>query len=376
MRPISFVSALLACLILGGLGALTIADLFDGPGTARQEFEASTPATPKGASGLKRFVSDARYYVGKRYALKEDFVTWNGLAKLAAFGHSPAENVGLGKGGFLFLLGEGAVEITQGQGRMDDAEKADWTGAFKEAREAFAKEGIVYGFLIGPNKHTIYPDLLPSWLQAAPKAETRTADVMAAAAEAFGPDFNDPRVLLSEARVAAPLVALYHPTDTHWTELGAALAVHDKLNAMGLDVPRPTYEVADLPRSGDLSRMIGQQQRWSAKGPVLPPEWACRDEAGDTIDVITIDPLMPSRFTCGTPSGRAERLVVFHDSFGVSAIPYIAAHFQQVEFIWNDEADPAEAVRLGADYVLHIQVERKMTTTDPTRFLKRPTSNP
>ena len=109
----------------------------------------------------------------------------------------------------------------------------------------------------------------------------------------------------------------------------------------------------------------------SETAPVLPDDWRCKDATGAEFDVVTIDPLMPRRFTCGSPSGHSERLVVFHDSFGVPAIPYLAARFQQVDFIWSDAADPAAAAVLDADYVLQILVERKLMTDTPEQFFAR-----
>jgi len=85
MRSITFLTPLLALCVLGALGALTIWDLFDGPGSARQEQVANTPDLPEGLSGLPRFLAQSRYYVGERYALKDNFVTWNGAVKLNAF---------------------------------------------------------------------------------------------------------------------------------------------------------------------------------------------------------------------------------------------------------------------------------------------------
>ena len=369
MRSVSFISALLACLVLGGLGALTIADLFDGPGTPRQERQARTPDLPEGAGGLPGYLAAARHYIGERYALKDRFVAWNGRAKLALFGHSPADQVALGKDGFLFLTSEGTVPLTQGQNRLTDDEKARWQDAFTAMETAFQEAGIVYGFMLGPNKHTVYPDRLPDWLGPAEIAATRTADVITSLDKALTTWAGDPRQRLIDERSARPEVLLHHPTDTHWTEWGAALVAHDVLAAMGLDLPPPAFKIADLPRSGDLSRMIGQQGRWSAKAPVVSSDWTCRDATGQVFEVITIDPLMPQRFTCGSPGGRREKLVVFHDSFGVSAIPYLAARFQTVEFLWTDAADPAVAEDLQADYVLHIQVERRLMTDRPEAFL-------
>ena len=69
MQPPSILSAILACLCLGGLGAATLVDMADGPGTVRQERVAPTPEAPRSATGIVRLVTDARFYVANRYAL-------------------------------------------------------------------------------------------------------------------------------------------------------------------------------------------------------------------------------------------------------------------------------------------------------------------
>ncbi len=369
MRSISPFSSIVAVLILGFLGLLTLFDIFDGPGTEREERIAVTPELRNGLSAIVKFLSEARFYVGERYALKDTFVFANGIAKLAIFNHSPADNVALGQNGYLFLTTQGALEISQGRDQLKDAEESKWRDTFATMQATFRDIGANYAFLIGPNKHTIYPDMLPLWIVPVAMDRTRTHDIIGLAREVYGPSFVDSRLLLSDARAELGDVALYHPTDTHWTELGAALAVHEALTGMGLDLPPPTYEIEDLANSGDLARMIGQQRRWSASAPVLPRRWACRDTSGKHIEVATIDPLMPRRFICGSPDGQPTRLVVFHDSFGVSAIPYIAARFREVEFIWSNSANPAEAARLDAEYVLHIIAERRLITKTPDRLL-------
>ena len=369
MRSLSYVSALLACVLLGGLGALTIANILDGPGTDRQEREAATPPIPTRLSELPGFLSGARFYATERYALKEEFITTNGIVKMGAFAHSPATTVMLGKDGYLFLDTPETIAGAQGQGRFDADDLARWTAHFSSTQQAFADAGLSYTFVIGPNKHSIYPEKTPDWLDVRPLDATRSADVVQAARTAFPNSFVDTRRLLADARVAAPDVALHHPTDTHWTEWGAAIALHAALLPLGFDLPAPQFEITDLVRSGDLARMVGQQSRWRAKAPVLPRGWTCEGPDGNAIDVVTIDPLMPNRFTCGTADGRPEKLVVFMDSFGISAIPYLAARFRSVDFLWTDAADPQVAVELGADHVLQILVERKMMTDTPESFL-------
>jgi hypothetical protein len=368
-RPVSYVSVFLAMLLLGGLGLLTIADILDGPGTERQERVAATPDVPKDAGGIPRFLAQSRLYVGERYALKDRFVAWNGLVNHVGFNRSPAPNVVLGQNGYLYLSSQGAIEISQGQSRLRADEIADWTATFGQLKTAFDARGIQYGLIIGPNKHTIFPENLPEWVGPVAWDQTRAHDVMTVAKTVFGATFVDTRQALIAARGDYGNDKLYHPTDTHWTELGAALATQKALAALGVDLPVPEFEVATLPRAGDLSRMIGLQGRQVATAPELPRTWACTDADGNEMEIITIDPIMPKRFSCGSPDGLPTKLVIFNDSFGVSAIPFVAQHFQNVEFIWEDAANPDQAAELDADIVLHIIVERKMIQDDPSSWL-------
>jgi len=370
MSSPSFLSAILAIVSLAVLGLATLFDMSNGPGTIRQERIATTPAAPQSAKDMARLFSEARFYVANRYAMKDYFVTWNGQVKIGLFGHSPAPNVTFGRDGFLFLNTATPVAMAQGQGRLTEKEAAAWRDHFETAREAFAARGIAYAFVMGPNKHSIYPDLLPHWLSPAPPDQTRTADIVQAVDGISLAPF-DSRAVLLQARANDPERLLYHPTDTHWTEWGAALVIDRTLTALGVPSEHPAVVEAHLPRSGDMARMIGQQESISASAPVLTAKYTCTDGSGNPFEITTIDPLTPSRLTCGAPQGRPERVVVFHDSFGIPAIPYLASRFQKVEFIRTDTADPARAEELGADIVLQITVEREFWSRSPSDFLSK-----
>lgn len=369
MRRLSFLSAVLALLTLGGLGVISLVDTIDGPGTRRQEREARTPDVPKTLEDLRKFAGQAKHHVVARYAFKDLFLRLNGEWKFGLLGHPDTPSVIRGQDGFLFLASQGTIPLVQGQNLLSVEAQARWKTHFAALKEAFADESIPYALLIGPNKHSIYPDLLPSWIT--PAKQNRTSEVLALATAELGISAPDLRPVLVGARDTFDDADLYHPTDTHWTELGAALSIQLALKGLGVDLPAPTAEQARLPRSGDLSRMIGLQTVPGPFGPFLPRKGSCRDETGNNLDVSTIDPLMPRRFTCGTPAGRPEVVVVFTDSFGVGTIPYLAAHFARVEYIWTDEANPRQAQDLGADIVLQVLVERKLNTEEPERFLAR-----
>ena len=81
-------------------------------------------------------------------------------------------------------------------------------------RAAFAKHGLSYGLIIGPDKHSIYPDFLPGWVNPVSAERTRTQDIAAIAREELATGFTDARPLLQARRAADPSTLLYHPTDT------------------------------------------------------------------------------------------------------------------------------------------------------------------
>ncbi|WP_436398716.1 alginate O-acetyltransferase AlgX-related protein [Roseobacter sp. S98] len=368
MSPPSFISAIFALVILAGLGFVTLFDMTNGPGTTRQERIAPTPAPARSAKDMARLFSEVRFYVANRYAMKDHFVTWNSQVKIGLFGHSPAPNVVFGRDGFLFLNTVAPIAMAQGQGRLTAEDASAWRDHFETAQTAFEARGIKYAFVMGPNKHSIYPEYLPLWVDPVPPDRTRTADIVQAV-DGVSPAPFDSRTVLQQARASDPGRLLYHPTDTHWTEWGAAIVMDRALGALGIPSERPVVVEASLPRSGDMARMIGQQDIRPASAPVLTARYACTDGSGKPFEITTIDPLTPGRLTCGAPQGRPERIVVFHDSFGIPAIPYLSGRFQKVEFIRTDKADPARAEELGADIVLQITVERKFWSRQPSDFL-------
>lgn len=369
--PLSTLSAVLALLVLGALGLMTLYDVVDGQGTARQERIAPTPTWPAAPRQIPKFLADARFHVTKRYALKDQLIAANAAVKLTLFGYSTAPNVMRGRQGFLFLGQDAPIGLVQGLNRLTEAGQARWARHFQDVHAGFASAHLPYALIVGPDKHGIYAEALPRWLRVAPPTATRTHQLMALATAHLGPGTLDTRTLLQAARVAQPDALFYHKTDTHWTELGASLAVFRTLQGMGLSASLPETILRRAPRSGDLARMMGRQAVLSERVPVLiGTGWSCRGPDGAELAIQTIDPLLPQRFTCGHPDGADTTLVVFHDSFGVQAVPYLAMRFRRVEFIWTDTANPDLARILGADAVLQILVERKLATDHPEAFFK------
>ena len=369
-------SAALMLAVLAALGAATLIDMLDGPGDARQERIAATPAPPVTPGALRRFPGAARYYVANRYALKDRFIALNANAKLGLFGHSPTARVLQGKDGFLFLGDDAAIDAAQGVTPGAQSSDAAWAAYFAALGQAFETRGIPFAFILGPDKNSIYPEALPDWLAATRPAQARAARILAQAGETMDPAPVDTGRLFAEARAHDPGLRLHHHTDTHWTELGAGLAVDAALAPLGLpgfDAPMQLGIPASGP-AGDLARMIGWQDHLSETPPTLarPPGLRCETPDGVAATILTLDPLPVKRFRCTNPDGAALHALVFMDSFGMGAAPRLTQLFGEVTFVWRDQVDLGLVDAIRPDAVIKIMVERKLQTADPAAMLRLP----
>jgi alginate O-acetyltransferase complex protein AlgJ len=349
----------------------TLWGMLDGPGTERQEREAPTPALPASLGALKAFAGAAKFYASERYALKDQFVSLNGAVKLGAFGHSPYPSVIVGKDGALFTGEDRAVATAMGAPVPAQASDAAWTALFEDMHAAFAATGVPIVQILAPDKHTVYADKLPDWL--GPSDGARYTALLATLRTRLTPAPVDLLALFRAARAADPDAALYHMTDTHWNERGAALAINAALAGLAPVAAVPERFASVPVHGGDLSRMVGRQQAIRAIAPELtrPPRLDCRKTDGARFDIKTLDPLLPKRFTCLNPDAPGGHALVFADSFGTSATPRLVQIFSRIDFIGQDQVDPTIAGALHPDIAIRIMVGRKLQADDAARILKR-----
>jgi hypothetical protein len=58
------------------------------------------------------------------------------------------------------------------------------------------------------------------------------------------------------------------------------------------------------------------------------------------------------------PDSRLPRAIVFHDSFGIALVPYLAESFGRVLFVPSSRFDPDLVLRERADVVIQEEAER------------------
>lgn len=369
MARAGVLSAFLMLAICLGLGAATLVGMLNGPDGLRAERIARTPALPVTASAIKRFPGDARHYLARRYAGKDTFKRWNARLLMGVFGHASAPQITTGRADALFLDNAEAWASSLGVPFRPE-EAAAWTEVFRSIGEEFPSRSPRFIAVLPPNRHSILSDELPEWAPAPPRDRRLTAAVAMA-----GRHMTEPPVdlfsLYSETILADPQTPIYHRTDSHWTEYGAALALEAALGPPPLPL---IWEMRET-TGGDLTRLLGRTGDYREVMPVLagPGTLECRDPKGQSVDPVIFDPLPFRQLTCqALGAGGTGRALIFSDSYGVSAVPALARHFAQVTLVRDLSIDPALIQAIDPDVVGLIMVERALVRlSDPTQLVDK-----
>jgi hypothetical protein len=188
--------------------------------------------------------------------------------------------------------------------------------------------------MLGPNKHSVYPEFLPDSLRY--DCQTNTDRIAA-----FFSDtglFIDTRDKILEAKTEYQ-VPLYYKTDTHWNNLGAyvgyrALAEHVDRQSGGLEWLEETeVEINDENKraGGDLSAFLYASRYFVDSDPlvqVLEPPLNLtpfRTVHDDPVLIVNGDSL------------NKKRLLWLRDSFGEAVNPFLGATFGEiVHQHWSD----------------------------------------
>ena len=196
---------------------------------AANEVLAQPPeATDAEGSFNLSLLNDASDYFRDRFWLRQELITVNAALEAAVFAESASEKVILGKEGWLFFR----ETLDDYRGENPLSARRVWAAARTLAliREYAAARGAETLFVPVPNKNTIYPEYMPDRMSRA--TEPGNYDRLLSALAAEGVEALDLRPVLLAHKEEAQL---YQRLDSHWNNLGAALAHDAILDALGRD---------------------------------------------------------------------------------------------------------------------------------------------
>ena len=160
-----------------------------------------------------------------------------------------------GKDDFLFLGNnyDNVLHKTNGIYKPTNEEINNWTNKLKDLQKWYEDRGIKFVIAIAPNKHSIYKEKLPNWMQYDGKIIT---DDIVDQANLRNINILDLREKLVEAKKQESDI-LYWKTDTHWNEKGASIAFDTIINKLNINLYKPKYNLNPSTRGGgDLSSFL------------------------------------------------------------------------------------------------------------------------
>ncbi len=241
----------------------------------------------------------------------------------------------------------------------------DGTVAELERRAKWlAERGIAYLVVAVPDKFTIYPEHLPSWVGRGP-LPTPYDRIRDALARGGLVSFVDLRPALLAAK---PRAQLYFKTDSHWNFNGALVGYGEIMNAVRAKLPDRLADVAPVKRpayvpgvdfySGDLLQMLGMPSR-IREDDVAPLSKVFADAAARCAQRTDKDEFPGFEFyTCNKPG--LPRAVVLRDSMAIALVPMMSENFSRVIYASTRELDRALIEREKPDIVIEELVERTL----------------
>lgn len=327
---------------------------------AEKRLLAESPRYPRNSHELTVYPRLLEEYYNDHFGFREGFVQWFGYIRFR-LGISPSDKVIIGKNGWLFYAGKdaGSVEDYRNIDLLTPGELETWRDTL-ETKHAWLKErGIAYIFVVAPEKHTIYPEYMPSRLCKAGTVSRLDQFVVSIRATTAIPVLDLRPALLGAKQYGK----VYHQTDTHWNALGAYVAHREIVNCLRNVIPDIAGPCEGLDFvwkdgfSGDLAALMALHNTLTENKPVpaRPRRRILRKASPEEG--------FPSDTRVAACSGAKKTLLMFMDSFGYGVADYLSDYFGQATYIKiaPDLTSLQEYVeRVRPDVVIEETVERRL----------------
>jgi hypothetical protein len=217
---------------------------------------APNPGFPQDASAALAYPRTMDTYIQDNFGLKRHLAFVPALKYHFVEG-AVVNEVIVGKDDWLFFSGDESIPKHRGLKCLSDDRMLAIASRLAALRAATEAHGGRFIFTIAPDKQSIYPEYLPSWMQRI--GPCSVYDQAVRTARTSGITVVDLRPVLLGAKASGDRV--YHQTDTHWNEKGASIAAARILAQAGVrlntdELPKPV----SANRTGDLALMLNMPE--------------------------------------------------------------------------------------------------------------------
>jgi hypothetical protein len=303
-------------------------------------------------------------YYQDQFGMRNWMVKTAGYLKLDLFRVSPRpERAQMGKNGFLFFVNYPS-EAFDNYTHRDVASEIDLEIYAQRERylaDFMEERDMQYVRTFWPNKHSVYPEQLPTGMAL----QMQAGPSLAAQAEAHLANQGMKLInVLPHLLQQKDQFQLYQKLDTHWNFHGAYAAYEAfcKLSQKELGMtpfPRDSFRIvySETP-SGDLTKIMGVDSldQFSDQIPRYIPD--SQIPGFKRRDLKSRD-FPPSTTITECPGAADDRTVmVFRDSYTGVIMPFWSRHFTKVIYIWQTTVDLELVEREQPDVVISAPLER------------------
>lgn len=282
---------------------------------------------------INMFLFISSSVVEDNFPLKSYFVKLQARYDYYVFNRSITKDVLVGKNDFLFYWNESTRTNYSKNTNFSDVESEIWCKTLKVKTDFYSKKGILYFFIIAPDKHTIYDTYLPDKVKKL--NYIGPAKKLIETCKSLGVTLIDTVSLLTDYENLT-----YYKYDSHWNHYGASKIAYElnkyffNKNLKKSFIVNPDKLVFEP--NHDLIRMIGLPELAEV---VL--SYKHDSNCTNLYDYAYNNRAMwPSysadhsvKFSkCNYASGKA---VIFQDSFGPYLQPFISSNFNFSYYIWD-----------------------------------------
>jgi hypothetical protein len=298
-----------------------------------------------------QFTEATDAFLGDHFGLRKPLLASN--AHVRGLLDTPASpDVLVGRDGWLFYARD-TLDHDAERDRKASARVVHQARMLEAMARYHERRGAAFSVVIAPDKHTIYPEMLPDWASA--RLSSVAYDRLVAELRRRKVKVVDVRDDLRAAKAQGPL---YYRTDTHWTRIGSRIAFNKVLAAVGKPaVAKGAIDWAEGRQSGhDLDRMAllgGTAREFDVDQYPVKRE-------------VTVEPLtLPdgSKGYRAVRPGSGPTTLILGDSFSNESFKTLALEVGP-KLVWMQhrkcQFDPAEAEGVNAGLVIYEIVERNL----------------
>ncbi len=347
-----FLIIFLVLLLIPSVGMLVF-----GPSESENGEELVMPVLYSEEEGLNReYLSQLSDVFEQRFALRKQLVTAYSYISENVFGVSAQSGVIVGTDGWLFF--NDTLADYQRTNVLTDRQLHNVVRHLELIDEYCADNGIEFVFVVASNKNTLYPEFMPYYLVPGEGLSNRELLDQALGGTSISYiDFGTYDTFADNDAV------YYFRRDSHWNNMGAAIATDCILDMAGIPHHEYTFDAyyTSDEHMGDLDQMIHPSNTVAETDLIFEnmPQFTYITEVESNFD--------PRIETTGTGD---MSLLMYRDSFGSALLPFMAEPFAVSYFTRSNSCQINDILAHSPNILVMEKAERFISQlcTSPSRL--------